>query len=311
MNNGGGMMGQGQGYGGFFPPGQQEMMAQMMMMQANMAQMGEMMQHMAEVSLFATLPWSSVFRLLVAGIDEYLQEKQNTDSIPAPAGRSVRPPPVKVPHGTKLGGHSVSAITPKPSAGPGPIPEKPSSKALCRYSVGCSNARCPYSHPSPVADEQSGMVLSDESCEEGKKCKDAECTKSHVSPAAVLGETAGPSRLLCKYLHCTNPACAFRHEDANGNAIPPPALAAAKRAKDTATTTVAATSADAAAAGVSSDNEDGDFEVVMSSKGLMDGALEDKAGGERACRYAERCTRRTSVFVFSNLWSTAMCAERI
>jgi hypothetical protein len=35
---------------GFFQPGQQEMMAQMMMMQANMAQMGEMMAKMAEVS---------------------------------------------------------------------------------------------------------------------------------------------------------------------------------------------------------------------------------------------------------------------
>jgi hypothetical protein len=39
-----------QGFGSFFNPGQQEMMAQMMMMQANMAQMGEMMQHMVEVS---------------------------------------------------------------------------------------------------------------------------------------------------------------------------------------------------------------------------------------------------------------------
>ena len=44
------MMNQSQGFGSFFNPGQQEMMAQMMMMQANMAQMGEMMQHMVEVS---------------------------------------------------------------------------------------------------------------------------------------------------------------------------------------------------------------------------------------------------------------------
>jgi uncharacterized membrane protein len=34
-----------------FPPGQQEMMAQMMMMQASMAQMGEMMNHMIQVCL--------------------------------------------------------------------------------------------------------------------------------------------------------------------------------------------------------------------------------------------------------------------
>lgn len=38
------------GFGGFFPPGQQEMMAQMMMMQANMAQMSQMMSKMSEVS---------------------------------------------------------------------------------------------------------------------------------------------------------------------------------------------------------------------------------------------------------------------
>jgi hypothetical protein len=37
----------------FFQPGQQEMMAQMMMMQASMAQMGEMMARMAEVSWFS------------------------------------------------------------------------------------------------------------------------------------------------------------------------------------------------------------------------------------------------------------------
>lgn len=42
-------MGMQPGFGGFFPPGQQEMMAQMMMMQASMAQMGEMMSKMAQV----------------------------------------------------------------------------------------------------------------------------------------------------------------------------------------------------------------------------------------------------------------------
>lgn len=36
-------------YPNMFPPGQQEMMAQMMMMQASMAQMGEMMNHMITV----------------------------------------------------------------------------------------------------------------------------------------------------------------------------------------------------------------------------------------------------------------------
>lgn len=40
-----------------------------------------------------------------------------------------------------------------------------------------------------------------------------------------------------------------------------------------------------------SDNEDGDVEVVMSSKGLMDGALDDSRK-DMPCRYGERCTRR-------------------
>jgi len=249
------------GFPPFFGP-QQEMMAQMMMMQANMAQMGEMMQQM-------------------------VHEKETAQA--APAVRPARPPPVKVPHGTKLGSHSVSGIPPKTSASPGPIPDKPSSKALCRYSIGCSNARCPYSHPSPAADEKTGMVLSEEPCENGKNCKDPECTKSHVSPAAVLGETAGPSRLLCKYQHCSNPSCPFRHENADGNPIPPPALTAAKQAKEAAASKPVVI-APPLPVNAGSDNEDGDVEVVMSSRGLMDGAL-DEGKADKACRYGDRCTR--------------------
>ena len=112
--------------------------------------------------------------------------------MPSPSVRPARPSPVKVPLGTKLGSHAVSAIPPKASSSLGPIPEKPSSKMLCRYSVGCSNPRCPYSHPSPAADAKTGMVLSEEACEEGRNCKDPECTKSHVSPAAVLGPCFRP-----------------------------------------------------------------------------------------------------------------------
>ena len=116
-----------------------------------------------------------------------------------------------------------------------------------------------------------------------------------VTCSRCLGETAGPSRLLCKYLNCTNPACAFRHEDSNGNPIPPPALTAAKRQKEIpAVKALSASASTSAPVASSSDNEDGDYEVVMTSKGLMDGALEDKAGGEKACRYGERCTRRKS-----------------
>nr|XP_019046434.1 hypothetical protein I302_05183 [Kwoniella bestiolae CBS 10118]OCF25364.1 hypothetical protein I302_05183 [Kwoniella bestiolae CBS 10118] len=252
----------------FMPQGQQEMVAQMMMMQASMAQMNNMVASMMQQQL------------------QFQQQQQQQQQVSATSARPPRPPSVKVPHGTKLGAHSVSGIPPKSAGTPGPIPDKPTSTALCRFSVGCSNSRCSFSHPSPVADEQTGMVLSEEPCENGKECKDAECIKSHVSPAAILGESAGPSRLLCKYQNCTNPSCPFRHEDENGNPIPPPALTASKAPKPK----IAPVPVPSASSDNEDDGGDGDVEVVMSHKGLMDGALDDTKK-EVSCRYGERCTR--------------------
>lgn len=124
------------------------------------------------------------------------------------------------------------------------------------------------------------MVLSEAACPEGKDCKNAECIKSHVSPAVAHGGNAGPSRMLCKYQNCSNPACPYRHEDANGNAIPPPAL----------TKTVAAPkSVDA-----SSDAEE-DLDVVITAKSLLNGPLDDNKKVV-ACRFGERCTRRKFIF---------------
>ncbi|ODN82084.1 hypothetical protein L202_02399 [Cryptococcus amylolentus CBS 6039] len=243
--------------GMFGMPGQQEMMAQMMMMQANMAQMGQMMSMMTG-------------------------QRQNQSQAPQQGGFRPRPPPpVELPPGTKLGSHAVSSITPG-KATTGPIPTKPTSTALCKFGVGCSNSRCIYSHPSPVADEKNGMVLSEEACEKGKDCKDAECIKSHVSPAAS-GDISGPSKILCKYQNCTNPSCPFRHEDANGNPIPPPALAGK-----------AATNGNGAIVPAPS-SDDGSVEVITSHKTLMNSSLDD---GPRVvqCRYAERCTRADCKF---------------
>lgn len=203
------------------------------------------------------------------------QQGNNSQSRP---GRPTRAAPAKVPAGTKLGGHSVSAIQPRGQIGE--IPEKPTSTALCKFGVGCSNARCIYSHPSPVADEKTGMVLSEEPCEAGKDCKNPECVKSHISPAAVHGETAGSSRVLCKFQNCTNPACQFRHEDEAGNFIPPPAL-----------------SKKVSMPSLPSGSEDGDPEVVV--KAGLDAPLEDGTT-QRPCRYGERCTRGGSFHVPSN-----------
>lgn len=63
------------------------------------------------------------------------------------------------------------------------IPERPQSPTLCKFGTKCTNSQCRYSHPSPVATAESGVVLSTDACEKGKDCKDKDCIKSHVSPA--------------------------------------------------------------------------------------------------------------------------------
>lgn len=89
---------------------------------------------------------------------------------PAPAIVPVAPTPV------------VAAPTPAP---PGyAVPERPQSPTLCKFGLKCTNAHCRYSHPSPVATVESGIVLSNDPCEKGRDCKDKDCVKAHVSPAA-------------------------------------------------------------------------------------------------------------------------------
>lgn len=65
------------------------------------------------------------------------------------------------------------------------VPQRPQSPTLCKFALKCTNAHCRYSHPSPVATAESGIVLSNEACEKGKDCKDKDCIKAHVSPAVL------------------------------------------------------------------------------------------------------------------------------
>ena len=65
------------------------------------------------------------------------------------------------------------------------ILERPQSPTLCKFGLKCTNAQCRYSHPSPVATAESGVVLSNDPCENGKNCKDKDCVKAHVSPAVL------------------------------------------------------------------------------------------------------------------------------
>ncbi|KDQ55234.1 hypothetical protein JAAARDRAFT_196086 [Jaapia argillacea MUCL 33604] len=66
-------------------------------------------------------------------------------------------------------------------------PDRPQSPTLCKFSLKCTNPLCRYSHPSPVATTESGVVLSNDPCEAGRECKDKDCVKGHVSPAVLNG----------------------------------------------------------------------------------------------------------------------------
>ena len=83
----------------------------------------------------------------------------------------------------------VAEPTPMQATPPIPyvIPERPQSPSLCKFGLKCTNAHCRWSHPSPVATPESGVVLSKEACENGRNCKDKDCIRAHVSPATLNG----------------------------------------------------------------------------------------------------------------------------
>lgn len=133
------------------------------------------------------------------------------------------------------------AAAPRPAYA---LPERPQSPTLCKFALKCTNAHCRYSHPSPVATAESGVVLSNEACDKGKACKDKDCIKAHVSPAVLnpqgtvhislsladaypcypAAEQAPPSAVpapaaqpqhapvQCRFgAACTRPGCTFAH----------------------------------------------------------------------------------------------------
>ncbi|GAA6058711.1 hypothetical protein JCM10212_003399 [Sporobolomyces blumeae] len=123
-----------------------------------------------------------------------------------------------------------------------PLPKKPELEAICKHGVECSKPACGFSHPSPVATKESGLVLSSDACDQQLKCQDPDCPKSHVSraqknaasAAAVAAPTpnaasaafassssvpvsdpsqiAGAGTKPCKFgSSCTRPGCVFLH----------------------------------------------------------------------------------------------------
>ncbi|GAA5904264.1 hypothetical protein JCM6882_003182 [Rhodosporidiobolus microsporus] len=120
----------------------------------------------------------------------------------------------------------------KPATPPVVLPSKPQQEAICKHGVDCSKPQCPYSHPSPVATKESGLVLSSDACEKQLKCEDADCSKSHVSKAQLTAPasavSSGPATVIapsrptsaaaaaagtpCKFgAACTRPGCYFIH----------------------------------------------------------------------------------------------------
>ncbi|KAI0282809.1 hypothetical protein BGY98DRAFT_1174441 [Russula aff. rugulosa BPL654] len=151
------------------------------------------------------------------------KESLSSEGQPPPAPQLVEAP----------GPSSIPTVAPTPAT-PQPtrlnfaVPERPQSPTLCKFSLKCTNPHCRWSHPSPVATPESGMVLSNEPCEQGKDCKDKDCVKAHISPAAVnpaLAEhkpstptapstpaRASHNNVFCRYgVACARQDCAFQH----------------------------------------------------------------------------------------------------
>ncbi|KAJ3815818.1 hypothetical protein F5876DRAFT_29674 [Lentinula aff. lateritia] len=122
-----------------------------------------------------------------------------------------------------------------PSAAPSrpayAVPERPQSPTLCKFGLKCTNAHCRWSHPSPVATAESGVVLSNDPCENGKHCKDKDCIKAHVSPATLKPQDhAAPvpppqthsftpsNPIPCRFgAACARPNCSFAHPQRQSN----------------------------------------------------------------------------------------------
>ena len=111
--------------------------------------------------------------------------------------KPITPSPTLAPSATGL--IATSATPQQPAYA---IPDRPQSPTLCKFALKCTNAHCRYSHPSPVATAESGIVLSNEACANGKECKDKDCIKAHVSPAVLnpLGKLSFPKIFVPAYL---------------------------------------------------------------------------------------------------------------
>ncbi|GJN91705.1 hypothetical protein Rhopal_004728-T1 [Rhodotorula paludigena] len=157
---------------------------------------------------------------------------------PGPAGGFNPNAPAFNPAFARGGGGPRGGAPGKPATPPVVLPSKPAKEEICKHGVECTKPQCSFSHPSPCATKESGLVLSSEACDKQLKCEDPDCPKSHVSraqkthpPSAVssgntaVAPTAPPTRAAppptelsgagskpCKFgAACTRPGCVFVH----------------------------------------------------------------------------------------------------
>lgn len=139
-----------------------------------------------------------------------------------PPPHSARPSPSTAPFGKRnnvdpLNRPSNPAFAPTPPTVP--LPAKPTSSDLCKFSIGCTHPTCPYSHPSPSATSDLALVLSTEPCKEMLSCADPDCTLSHVSPSQKPGGGGGKGKVECKFQECKlrkEGKCEYAHRNAAG-----------------------------------------------------------------------------------------------
>ncbi|KAK9457697.1 hypothetical protein V1511DRAFT_509138 [Dipodascopsis uninucleata] len=106
-------------------------------------------------------------------------------------------------------------------------------KPLCKFSLKCTNAECPFAHPTPA--NGNALILRADDCPDGTSCSDENCDRSHPSPASLRSnsnhatgnindvviaeapafEAVPKSAVIletCKFHpYCKNHGCKFRH----------------------------------------------------------------------------------------------------
>ncbi|EED85393.1 predicted protein [Postia placenta Mad-698-R] len=145
----------------------------------------------------------------------------------APAVVAPTPTPVPIVAPVIASTSSSSSIASQQRTGFVP-PQRPQSPTLCKFNLKCSNPLCRYSHPSPVATAESGVVLSNDPCEAGLQHTSAPLGSTlvprltqtslpaaeHLKPSTFVPPPTPTTHLPtpCRYgAACTRPNCTFTH----------------------------------------------------------------------------------------------------